>query len=95
LACEVSRFANNVAIEIEGHTEQGHLPKNEDYDNWKLSSDRANAARRQLVEHSVDQTQIRKIAGFADTMPMDNILPQDESNRRVAILLKIKPGNRL
>src|SRR5439155_26748583 len=41
LAWEVSRFANNFAIEIEGHTEQGHVSKKEDYTNWELSSDRA------------------------------------------------------
>ncbi|MCI0535294.1 MAG: OmpA family protein [Verrucomicrobiales bacterium] len=95
LAWEVSRFANNFLIEVEGHTEQGRPPKKDDYDNWELTADRANAARRKLVEHSVDQTQIRKVAGFADTMPMDNVLPQDESNRRVAILLKMKPDSHL
>jgi chemotaxis protein MotB len=95
LAWEVARFANNFSIEIEGHTEQGHSPKREEYDNWELSADRANAARRKLIEYAVDKEQIRKVAGFADTMPMSNIAPQDESNRRVAILLKMKPGSQL
>jgi chemotaxis protein MotB len=95
LAWEVSRFAANFSIEIEGHTEQGHLTPKENYDNWHLSTDRANAARRKLVEHSVNEKQIRKVAGFADTVPMPNVLPQDESNRRVAILLKMKSGSQL
>ena len=95
LAWEVSRFAGSSLVELEGHTEQGHVPPREDYDNWQLSTDRANAAKRKLVEHGVTLAQIQKLAGFADRMPMPNVQPQDESNRRVAILLKIKPGSRL
>lgn len=95
LAWEISRYTNSFSIELEGHTEQGHQPKSADYGNWELSADRANAARRNLLTHDVASTQIRKVAGFADTQPLPNSEPVDESNRRVAVLLKLKPGSRL
>ena len=95
LAWEISRFTNSFSIELEGHTEQGRQPKSDDYSNWELSADRANAARRKLLTHDVVPAQIRKVAGYADTQPMPNLQPQNESNRRVAVLLKVKSGNHL
>ena len=49
------------------------------------------AARRKLITNGVPAPQIRKVAGFSDTAPMPNSAPEDEVNRRVAILLKISP----
>lgn len=90
LAWEVARFTNAFNIELEGHTERGRPPKSASYGNWELSTDRANAARRKLLDHDVQATQIKKVAGFADTMPMPDVPPQDERNRRVAILLRVQ-----
>lgn len=95
LAWEVSRFTNSFNVELEGHTERGLTPKSERYSGWELSTDRANSARRKLLAHQVAPAQIRKVAGYADTMPLPNTSPQDESNRRVSVLLKIKSGSRL
>lgn len=95
LAWEISRYTNSFTIELEGHTEQGRPPRDRDYDNWELTTDRANAARRKLLAHDVVPTQIHKVAGYADTQPMANFEPQNESQRRVAVLLKLKPGRRL
>jgi len=77
---------------LEGHTEQRSDPENADFGNWQLSSNRANAALRKLIQHGVLESQIRKVAGFADTMPLEEVPPNDERNRRVTIFLKIKPG---
>lgn len=76
-------------IELEGHTERGHAPARENYDNWELTADRANAARRQLLQHGVGVSQIRKVAGYADTQPMPNVAPDAETNRRVSVMLKV------
>lgn len=95
LAWEISRYTNSFSIELEGHTELGRPPKTADYTNWELSADRANSARRKLLTHDVVASQIRKVAGYAETLPMASLDPHDESNRRVAVLLKLKPGNRL
>ena len=94
LAWQISRFTNNFIVELEGHTEKGCTYADGVRGPWDLSADRANASRRKLVEHDVIPTQIRKVAGFADTQPMPNLEPTSESNRRVAVLLKVKSGNR-
>jgi chemotaxis protein MotB len=90
LAWQVSRYTNTFRVELEGHTEHGHIAPANTIDNWELSANRANSARRKLLEHGVADSQIRKVAGFADTMPMPDIASTDEVNRRVAVLLKIK-----
>lgn len=93
LAWQLSRYPN-FAIEIEGHTEKNSPALRENYGPWELSSDRANAARRKLIANGVPAPQIRKVAGFSDTAPMPDSAPEDEVNRRVAILLKISPTKR-
>ncbi len=90
LAWQVARFTNSFQVELEGHTERGHHPLREEYGNWEISADRANSARRKLLDHGVIERQIRKVAGFADTQPMPDRAATDETNRRVAILLKLQ-----
>ncbi len=91
LAWEISRY-RTFLVELEGHTEHAVTPA-EIENKWELSADRANAARRTLMTHGVAGTQIRKVAGFADTQPMPNYPPDAEVNRRVAVLLKVgQPG---
>lgn len=88
LGWQISRYTN-FNIELEGHTEKGHVLNREDYTNWELTTDRANAARRKLLVHGVKPEQIRKVAGYADTKPMPNIPPEHESQRRVSVMLKV------
>jgi chemotaxis protein MotB len=88
LAWELSRY-RTFAVELEGHTEQGHPPVSETYTDWDLSTDRANAARRKMIDHGLNTQQVRKVVGFADTQPMPNYAPQDEVNRRVTVMLKL------
>ena len=88
LAWEISRYST-FQVELEGHTEKGAVPLRESYGNWEISADRANAARRLLIRHGMLSDQIRKVAGFADTVPMPNHHPEDEINRRVTVMLKI------
>ncbi len=88
LAWEISRY-NNFAIELEGHTEAGNQPVRPDYGDWEISSDRANAVRRALLEHGVNGAQIRKVAGFGATQPMPNSDAGSEINRRVTVMLNV------
>jgi chemotaxis protein MotB len=90
LAWQVARYTNAFQVELEGHTEKGHHPSKPEYGNWEISADRANSARRKLLDHGVTERQIRKVAGFADTQPMADRPPTDETNRRVAVLLKVQ-----
>jgi hypothetical protein len=43
-----------------------------------------------LTDNGVIDKQIFKVSGFADTAPMPGYEPDDEVNRRVTVLLKLK-----
>jgi chemotaxis protein MotB len=89
LAWEISRYTT-FHIELEGHTEANAQTGREQHSKWELSTERANAARRSLVQNGVAGVQIAKVSGYADTVPMPGFLPFAEVNRRVTVLLKIK-----
>jgi chemotaxis protein MotB len=89
LAWQVSRYTNSFRVELEGHTETNQNPKREEFGPWEITADRANATRRKMIEHGVGPSQIRKVAGYADTQPIDGKPATDPLNRRVAVLLKI------
>ena len=89
LAWQISLYAS-FSVELDGHTESGLPPLRDDYGNWEISSDRAAASRRKLIEHGVVPGQIRKVAGFGDTVPMPRTNPEDESNRRITVMLKVR-----
>jgi chemotaxis protein MotB len=89
LAWEVARYTT-FRIELEGHTESKTENGTDKHDDWDLSTERANAARRELTDNGVLDAQISKVSGFADTVPMPGYLPTDEINRRVTVLLKMQ-----
>ena len=89
LAWEIARY-NNFRLELEGHTETATNTVNESLRKWELSTERANAARRKIVTGGVAAEQVAKVSGFADTAPMPETLPTDDSNRRVTVLIRIK-----
>ena len=74
------------AISIAGHTDAAPFP-GPDRTNWELSSERANATRRLLVEEGLADNRIRSVTGNADR---DLLLPKDPlaaANRRIAIIV--------
>lgn len=89
LAWEISRYTS-FKIELEGHTEARSEAGIEAHNKWDLSTERANAARRKLVQNGVQATQLCKVSGYADTMPMPEVPPGSEANRRVTVLLRLK-----
>ena len=94
LAWEVGRYPT-FTVELTGHTEAGRKPLREDYGSWELSTDRANAGRRKLLQHGTGPGQIFKVSGLGETQPLDKAHPTDEVNRRVVLLLKIQEGSRV
>ena len=88
LAWEISRY-KTFRIELDGHTEANQQTGREAHSKWELSSERANSARRKLVQSGVETQQVLKVAGFADTQPLRERAPSDEANRRVSVLLKV------
>jgi len=89
LAWEIARYAT-FRIELEGHTEANASVGREGHGKWELSTERANAARRKLVQGGVAPEQVCKVSGYADTVPMPGYPPQAEINRRVTVMLKLK-----
>lgn len=74
-------------LSVSGHTDSRPYKNANDYTNWELSSDRANAARRLLLGEGLDQGRIANVQGRAATEPF---LPEDTtnpSNRRISIVL--------
>jgi chemotaxis protein MotB len=89
VAWQIARFPS-FNVELEGHTESMGSASAAELDSWELTSSRANIARKKLLEHGVGRDQIRKVAGFSDTEPMPGIPSEDESNRRVTVMLRVK-----
>jgi len=89
LAWEISRY-KTFKIELEGHTKTNTEPGRESEGKWDLSTERANAARRKVVQSGVLEAQICKVSGYADTAPMADSPPEAEINRRVTVMLKMK-----
>src|SRR4051794_838021 len=74
-------------LSISGHTDATPYQGRADYSNWELSTDRANAARRALVNAGVSDGRIDKISGRADTDPKVKDNPTSPENRRISIVL--------
>jgi len=85
----VSKVVNPLSnkISISGHTDSRGYRSAEGYTNWELSSDRANAARRLLIESGLGSERIALVQGRADTDPLLPEEPESEQNRRISIVL--------
>jgi len=76
-------------IRIEGHTDDVDVdPLGPWQDNWHLSSERARAVLRYLIDFGVSERRFQ-VAGFSDTMPVSsNDTPEGRAyNRRVDIVI--------
>ncbi len=83
----LATVSNDMAIV--GHTDARAFSVNANYTNWELSTDRALAARRELIKNGISGEQIVQVTGKAATEPFsdDPLAPQ---NRRIAITLLTK-----
>lgn len=86
LAAGQSLALLTASISIEGHTD-AFASELADYSNWELSSDRANAARRGLMDAGLEPTRIQAVTGLSDTKPLLPGQPHLPVNRRVSILV--------
>lgn len=77
-------------IIVRGHTD-GRPFKSETYDNWRLSSARAQMASYMLVRGGVDEARVERIEGYADRQPRVPADPKAAENRRIEILLRGLP----
>ena len=81
----VHRMPNQIAIS--GHTDSVQFRGRNNYGNWELSAEHANASRRALVEYGVPISRIASVSGKADTDPLVPEDPTLPTNRRISIVL--------
>jgi len=74
-------------ISITGHTDSTPFGHDANYTNWELSADRANAARRALINGGYPEKKIANVEGYADSLPFDVNDPNGPRNRRIAIVV--------
>ena len=86
--------AESGAIAVSGHTDSLPFAGTDGYGNWELSSDRAHAARRALLEAGVAPGRVLRVAGYADTQPLPGLDPSTPRNRRISILLQPSEASR-
>lgn len=74
-------------LSITGHTDATPFTDREDYGNWELSADRANAARRVLNSSGITEEKIARVEGFSSSILFDKKNPFAPINRRIAIIV--------
>ncbi|TVS18340.1 MAG: motility protein MotB [Gammaproteobacteria bacterium] len=77
---------DDILISISGHTDSLPIVR-AGYSNWELSTDRANAARRALVEAGLDEERLGRVVGLGSTVPLLEEDPAHAVNRRISILV--------
>ena len=89
---ELSHFINLVPnhISITGHTDTTAYSTQLGYGNWELSADRANAARRTLLEGGMEEAKVARVVGLASSVLFDKANPQNPINRRISIVVMTK-----
>lgn len=75
-------------ISLSGHTDASQYAGGErGFSNWELSSNRANASRRELVAGGLEAGKMVRVVGLADTIPLNRADPHDPINRRISIIV--------
>ena len=75
-------------LTLEGHTDAQPFGSGErGYSNWELSSDRANASRRELGAGGLPEDRVLLVQGLASSVLFDPADPISPVNRRISILV--------
>jgi chemotaxis protein MotB len=75
-------------LTLEGHTDA--LPFSGGvggYSNWELSSDRANASRRELIAGGLKDERVLRVQGLSASVPFDKRDPRNPVNRRISVIV--------
>ena len=75
-------------ITLEGHTDaQPFVGGDRGYSNWELSSDRANASRREIVAGGLPEDRMLLVQGLASSNLFVPAEPAHPMNRRISIIV--------
>ncbi len=90
---EIGKTLNQVEnrISLSGHTDATpYAGGNVGFGNWELSTNRANASRRELIVGGMDEAKIMRVVGLASTVLYDKQDPYNPINRRISIVVMNK-----
>lgn len=89
----IDKVPNHVSLS--GHTDAKPYSREiTDYSNWELSTDRANAARREMVAAGMLASKFGRVVGLADSVMFDKENPLNPVNRRISIVVLNKATER-
>ena len=75
-------------LTLEGHTDAKPFGTGErGYSNWELSSDRANASRRELIYGGLPEARVMRVQGLGSISPYEPKDPFSPTNRRISIIV--------
>lgn len=88
ILAEITRTVSELdnRLIIGGHTDsRPYAAGGRGYSNWELSTERANRARRVMVDSGLPETHLATVAGYAETRPREGKNAADPANRRISI----------
>lgn len=75
-------------ITLSGHTDATQYTQGDkSYSNWELSSDRANASRRELIAGGMQEKKVLRVMGVASSMHLNQDDPYAPINRRISVVV--------
>ncbi len=75
-------------ISLTGHTDaQPYAGGASSFGNWELSTNRANASRREMVAGGLTDAKVMRVVGLASTVLFDKQDPYNPVNRRISIVV--------
>jgi chemotaxis protein MotB len=77
-------------VGLSGHTDSTPYLSDVGYSNWELSSERANASRRELIIGGMSDAKILRVVGLGSAAHLDRQDPFNPINRRISILVMNK-----
>ncbi len=87
---EIAQILGDVPnrLTLEGHTDAAPFSGGAlGYSNWELSSDRANASRRELIVGGLAEARVLRVQGLASSSPFERENPLSPANRRISIIV--------
>ncbi len=85
IAQVVTKLPNKISVS--GHTDAQQFGGAGGYSNWELSSDRANASRRGLIQGGLTPDRFAEVTGKAAQEPLLEEDPFAPQNRRISLIL--------
>ena len=87
---EIGKALNAVPnkVSFSGHTDAAQFGGGEKgFSNWELSTNRANASRREMIAGGMDENKVMRVVGLSSTVLFDKNDPLSSANRRINIVV--------